>query len=80
MKRAIELLLRAAETASNRHGFGMQRSAKMGQNPQQQIAIEFGKRATDDAIYFQQFGRIGAGLDNDVVRFLHDEQRAVRLD
>ena len=79
MDRAVVSLLWTAEATAKCHRLRMQRSTEMRQDLQEQVAVELGQRTADDRIDVEKLGRVGAGLDDDVVRLLHDEQHAMRL-
>ena len=51
----------------------------MWEDTNQQIAIEIGERHADDLLQIEEFGGVGAGLDNTMIGFADDQQGAVGL-
>ncbi len=53
---------------------------EMRQNAIQQIAVEFGERHSDHLPQTEEFRRVGARLNDSMIRLADDQQRAMRLD
>jgi len=51
----------------------------MRQDTNEQIAIEIGERHADNLLQIEEFGGIGAGLDDAMIGFADNQQGAVRL-
>ena len=51
----------------------------MWKDANQEIAVEIGERYTGDLLQIEEFGSVGAGLDNTMIRFADDQQGAVGL-
>ena len=51
----------------------------MWKDTNQQIAIEIGERHADNLLQIEEFGSVGAGLDDAMIGFADDQQGAVGL-
>jgi hypothetical protein len=49
------------------------------ENPKKQVAVEVSERNPDDPFQIEEFGGVGAGLDDAVIRFADNQQGTMRL-
>ena len=81
MQQTIERDQRIPDTAAHGDGNGMQRFVQVRMDASRQICRELLERAPDHVpVEIEEFRRVRAGLNDDVIGLPHDEQSAVRLD
>ena len=79
MQQAIELRTGASNSATHCDRHSLRRRVEMWKDPNQQIAIDIGERHADDLLQIEEFGGVGAGLNDAMIGFADNQQGAVGL-